>query len=244
MITCLRFVACLEMNWIINQDWKVHVANIGPTWVLSAPGGPHVGPRTLLSGKWYTHVSLQTCDVINNTTMLCPIPSLIPENETSQHTWLSSEQKSEEPISLDHIHVMWVFYIDHHSSPDSPGLGRIQGLTLYHNLEFIIFQEPNHIRPFDTYFPYNNRHVEVRVGLRIELLEAWSVSSHYPNQCDNIVDWTLWNTLNRSFNWCSCIFIQENAFTMSPAKGRPFCRGLNEVIMIGVVCWNQLLSFL
>ena len=28
-------------------DNKVHVANMGPTWVLSAPGGPHVGPMNL-----------------------------------------------------------------------------------------------------------------------------------------------------------------------------------------------------
>ena len=25
------------------RDSKVHGANMGPTWVLSAPGGPHVG---------------------------------------------------------------------------------------------------------------------------------------------------------------------------------------------------------
>ena len=28
-------------------DSKVHVAHMGPTWVLSAPGGPHVGPMKL-----------------------------------------------------------------------------------------------------------------------------------------------------------------------------------------------------
>ena len=28
-------------------DSKVHVANMGPTWVLSAPDGPHVGPMDL-----------------------------------------------------------------------------------------------------------------------------------------------------------------------------------------------------
>ena len=28
-------------------DSKVHGANIGPTWVLSAPDGPHVGPMKL-----------------------------------------------------------------------------------------------------------------------------------------------------------------------------------------------------
>ena len=27
----------------INPDSKVHGANMGPTWVLSAPGGSHVG---------------------------------------------------------------------------------------------------------------------------------------------------------------------------------------------------------
>ena len=31
-------------------DSKVHGANMGPTWGRQDPGGPHVGPRTLLSG--------------------------------------------------------------------------------------------------------------------------------------------------------------------------------------------------
>ena len=28
-------------------DSKVHVADMGPTWVLLSPGGPHVGPMNL-----------------------------------------------------------------------------------------------------------------------------------------------------------------------------------------------------
>ena len=28
-------------------DSKVHGANMGPTWALSAPDGPHIGPRNL-----------------------------------------------------------------------------------------------------------------------------------------------------------------------------------------------------
>ena len=28
-------------------DSKVHVAHMGPTWALLAPGGPHVGPMNL-----------------------------------------------------------------------------------------------------------------------------------------------------------------------------------------------------
>ena len=33
-------------NFIYNTypESKVHGANMGPTWVLSAPDGPHVGP--------------------------------------------------------------------------------------------------------------------------------------------------------------------------------------------------------
>ena len=32
-------------------DSKVYVANMGPTWVLSAPDGPHVAPSTLKLGE-------------------------------------------------------------------------------------------------------------------------------------------------------------------------------------------------
>ena len=28
-------------------DSKVHVANVGPTWVLPSPDGPHVGPMNI-----------------------------------------------------------------------------------------------------------------------------------------------------------------------------------------------------
>ena len=36
------------LNWAVNiPDSKVHGANMGPAWVLSAPDGPHVGPMNL-----------------------------------------------------------------------------------------------------------------------------------------------------------------------------------------------------
>ena len=35
------------MKMVPNPDSKVHGANMGPTWVLSAPDGPHVGPINL-----------------------------------------------------------------------------------------------------------------------------------------------------------------------------------------------------
>ena len=34
-------------TWANIPDSKVHGANMGPTWVLSAPRGPHVGPMNL-----------------------------------------------------------------------------------------------------------------------------------------------------------------------------------------------------
>ena len=49
-------------------DSKVHVTNMGPTWVLSAPGGPHVGPMNFAIRDSYPvpyHVikSLQLCNL-------------------------------------------------------------------------------------------------------------------------------------------------------------------------------------
>ena len=36
-------------------DSKVHGANMGPTWVLSAPDGPHVGPMSLAIRVWIVY---------------------------------------------------------------------------------------------------------------------------------------------------------------------------------------------
>ena len=33
------------MSLQVTPDSKVHGANMGPTWVLSAPDGPHIGPH-------------------------------------------------------------------------------------------------------------------------------------------------------------------------------------------------------
>ena len=50
---------------------KIHGANMGPTWVLSAPDGPHVGPmnlaiRVLISvPHWVGITTLYVCKVLN-----------------------------------------------------------------------------------------------------------------------------------------------------------------------------------
>ena len=40
-----KYVAFVSGNG--NPDSKDHGANMGPTWVLSVPGGPHVSPMNL-----------------------------------------------------------------------------------------------------------------------------------------------------------------------------------------------------
>ena len=35
------------VTWNLYPDSKDHGANMGPTWVLPAPGGPHIGPMNL-----------------------------------------------------------------------------------------------------------------------------------------------------------------------------------------------------
>ena len=41
---CKVLTLCLLKTRLINPDSKVHGTKMGPTWALSAPGGPHVGP--------------------------------------------------------------------------------------------------------------------------------------------------------------------------------------------------------
>ena len=36
-----------EYLWYTLTDNKIHGANMGPTWVLTAPDGPNVGPMNL-----------------------------------------------------------------------------------------------------------------------------------------------------------------------------------------------------
>ena len=49
------FIHTLTASAISYPDSKVHGANMGPAWVLSAPDGPHVGPMNL--GR-FVHVFL------------------------------------------------------------------------------------------------------------------------------------------------------------------------------------------
>ena len=47
-------------NLYAIPDSKVHGANMGPTWVLSAPDGPYVGPMNLANRDILRGASLAT----------------------------------------------------------------------------------------------------------------------------------------------------------------------------------------
>ena len=53
MLKLLKKYVCMWYSWVEQDisfqfpDSKFHGANMGPTWVLSAPGGPHVGLMNL-----------------------------------------------------------------------------------------------------------------------------------------------------------------------------------------------------
>ena len=57
-----------ELNGIrqdIFPDSKVHGANMGPTWVLSAPDGPHVGPMNFaIRVVLIFHTTETACEII------------------------------------------------------------------------------------------------------------------------------------------------------------------------------------
>ena len=51
----------------MNPDSKVHGAIMGPTWVLSAPHGLHVGPMNLAIREWLPPATTKNMDnKINN----------------------------------------------------------------------------------------------------------------------------------------------------------------------------------
>ena len=62
---CDHAPVCMKYAY---PDSKVHGANMGPTWVLSAPDGPHVGPMNLVSCK-IVRVPLKQCqrDMVRST---------------------------------------------------------------------------------------------------------------------------------------------------------------------------------
>ena len=58
----LRTCSAIDTNR--SPDIKVHGAKMGPTWVLSAPDGPHVGPMNLAIRVLLTDTSTCICALL------------------------------------------------------------------------------------------------------------------------------------------------------------------------------------
>ena len=64
------------------QDSKIHGVIMGPTWILSAPDGPHVGPmnpviRNIIQHQPLFQLSLKTCNtVLGHISRICPWPTV------------------------------------------------------------------------------------------------------------------------------------------------------------------------
>ena len=54
-----------------NPDSKVHGANMGHTWVLPAPDGPHVGPMNLAIREDKVRTWYQWSGHFTNTKLIC-----------------------------------------------------------------------------------------------------------------------------------------------------------------------------
>ena len=71
----------------IYPESKVRGANVGPTWVLSAPGGPHVGPMNfaisvpILHYEWMKTPYSKICEVISCN----PCAPVTPHDISDQH---------------------------------------------------------------------------------------------------------------------------------------------------------------
>ena len=129
-----------------NPDSKVHGANMGPTWVLSAPDGPHVGPINLAIRKnyrievtavWFGWASYTTC-----------VTRAISTSEYKQHilVWSSLIQALSRGLMVlshylglcclnghldacEHISVKFVFFTWHSNS-----LASLSKLQYFHRL--------------------------------------------------------------------------------------------------------------
>ena len=77
--------------------------------------------------------------------------------------------------------------------------------TMKHELVFSLHL--NSLRPSDAYMRQQSSQHWFR-----QWIVAWSAPSHYQNQCSDIVNWSLRNKLQWTFNHNSHIFIQDNAF--------------------------------
>ena len=90
-----------------NPDSKVHGANMGSTWVLSAPDGPHVGPMNCYQGTYQERLDFNGRIFIHWKTFRCSHfkPAVLFFNGENHYRLKSRPQTN--------LYIM-VEYITHH----------------------------------------------------------------------------------------------------------------------------------
>ena len=92
----------LEVWRVISEmypDNKVHGAHMGPTWVLSAPGGPHVGPMNLairVVSEWKYPYFIPRCTSptdIEHSTLLGPHGFITEFHKVRTVKWIAIQHQ-------------------------------------------------------------------------------------------------------------------------------------------------------
>ena len=103
----------------LYPDSKVHGANMGPTWVLSAPDGPHVGPMNLAIRVYihiYIYIYICVCVCVSPFFQLCGIPALVlsllayVDHRTNLHASARSRRRSALILAITGICIGMLFY--------------------------------------------------------------------------------------------------------------------------------------
>ena len=136
----LQYPTTIRRWWVgcIYPDSKIHGTNIGPTWVLSSPGGPHVGPMNLA-------IRVHVGCIHNNTplhpgnTLQCTSFSLKSSQQTTNNSAVALPKDKVCCIIDDRLTVAqwmapshylnqcWQVFLCHMTKPG------INMLLLYHN---------------------------------------------------------------------------------------------------------------
>ena len=93
-----HFHFCDEVSFMLHHfpDSNVHGANMGPTWVLSAPAGPHVGPMNIAIRDGYIHTNDHNHTLV---TVPQPVTALI---------WSFSKEMNRITINAELLYVFKV----------------------------------------------------------------------------------------------------------------------------------------
>ena len=125
----------MRLSRVITPDSKFHGANMGPTWVVSAPDGPHVGPMNLAirerlhsTLQWW-HMRHHASQINSNSNIFSTVESDW-QQEKYQNSGVINEFSSKRVTNAecqDVIYNCWIIV-----GPDEQRHAALWGRTLPH----------------------------------------------------------------------------------------------------------------